>query len=130
LQDTVSPLVLIIDDDATVRSILVETLKGEGYRVDDASNGATGLERVRAAAPDLILLDIIMPVLDGYQFLEQLQREQNGIAIPIVLLSATHALPEVAHGVGVKAVLTKPFDVGVLLAIADRLTRPARLGSA
>ena len=129
MEDKASPLVLIVDDDETIRSILAETLKGEGYRVDEASNGEKGLERVRAAVPDLILLDIVMPVLDGYQFLEQLQREHTTLEIPIVLLSATHALPETAHAVGVKAVLTKPFDVGVLLAIADRLTRAARLDS-
>ena len=77
MEDKASPLILIVDDDDTVRSILVETLKGEGYRVDDAGNGQIALERVRSAAPDLILLDIVMPVLDGYQFLLQLQQEQT-----------------------------------------------------
>lgn len=126
LEDVSAPLVLVVDDDQAIRSILVETLKGEGYRVDGASNGAEGLDRLHAEQPDMILLDIVMPVLDGYEFLERLLEDQTVVEVPIVLLSATHALPAAAQAAGVKAVLTKPFDMGVLLAIVDRLTRPSR----
>jgi two-component system, chemotaxis family, chemotaxis protein CheY len=118
------PRVLVVDDDGAVRSIVAETLRGEGYQVDEANNGAAALEQLQAVAPDVILLDIVMPVIDGYEFLERL-RQEGGIAdIPIVLVSATHALPDAAHNLGVRAVLTKPFDMGILVAIVDRLARP------
>jgi CheY-like chemotaxis protein len=128
VEDVAAPLVLVVDDDQAIRSILIETLTGEGYRVGEASNGAEGLDRLHDGLPDLILLDILMPVLNGYQFLEQLlrDRDRRHLEIPIVLLSATHALPAAAQSAGVKAVLTKPFDMGVLLAIVDRLTRTVR----
>src|SRR5437016_143562 len=120
-----TPRILVIDDDEAVRSMIVETLRGEGYRVDEASNGAAGLEQLQAAGSDLILLDIIMPRVDGYEFLERLHGQQNAADIPIVLISATHAMPSEADDLGVKATLTKPFDMGMLLAMVDRLTRPA-----
>lgn len=126
MEDAAAPLILVVDDDQAIRSILVETLKGEGYRVDEANNGAEALERVEAAVPDLILLDIVMPVLDGFAFLDRLIGDRGAADLPIVLLSATHALPEGAQTVGVKALLTKPFDMGMLLAIVDRLTRASR----
>ncbi|HLZ25141.1 MAG TPA: response regulator [Ktedonobacterales bacterium] len=123
MDEASAPLILVIDDDDAVRSIVAETLKGEGYRVDEASNAAAGLMRVKSGPPDLILLDIVMPVNDGYHFLERLRREGNEAEIPIILVSATHALPDAPHDLGVRAVLTKPFDVGILLAIVERLTR-------
>ena len=118
--------ILVIDDDSAVRSILAETLRGEGYLVDEAAHGAAGLEQVQVSTPDLILLDILMPVLDGYEFLERLRDVRGEQPIPVLLVSATHALPESPHELGVKAVLIKPFDVGMLVTMVDRLTAPAR----
>jgi two-component system, chemotaxis family, chemotaxis protein CheY len=118
------PRVLVVDDDDAVRSIVAETLRGEGYQVDEANNGAAALEQLQAVAPEVILLDIVMPVVDGYEFLERLRQEGDFADIPIVLVSATHALPDAAHDLGVRAVLTKPFDMGMLVAIVDRLARP------
>ena len=115
--------VLVVDDDDAVRSIVAETLRGEGYQVDEANNGAAALERLQADAPDVILLDIVMPVIDGYEFLKRLHQAGGMADIPIVLVSATHALSDAAHDLGVRAVLTKPFDMGMLVAIVDRLAR-------
>lgn len=125
-----APRVLVVDDDAAVRSIIVETLRGEGYLLDEASDGAAGLEQLQAARPDLILLDSVMPVVDGYEFLERLRREHSTAHVPVVLISATHALPDAAHDLGVRAVLPKPFDIGILVAIVDRLTRPVKTARA
>ena len=72
----------------------------------------SGLERVEAAVPDLILLDIVMPVLDGFAFLDRLIDDRGAADIPIVLLSATHTLPEGAQTVGVKALLTRAVGYG------------------
>jgi two-component system chemotaxis response regulator CheY len=121
VDDASAPRILVIDDDDAVRSIVAETLRGEGYRVEEARNGAVGLDQLGDVAPDLILLDVVMPVVDGYQFIERLRQEPRTVDIPIVLISATHGLPDEAKDLGVKAVLTKPFDMGMLLAIIERL---------
>jgi CheY-like chemotaxis protein len=117
--------VLVIDDDATVRSMLAETLRGEGYAVDQAANGTEGLDRLRAETPDLILLDIHMPGLDGIGFLDEYRQRSSAVEIPIVIVTATPELPEAASELGIKAVLTKPFDIGLLTAMVERLLRAA-----
>lgn len=115
--------VLVIDDDATVRAIVAETLRGEGYRVEEAADGAAGLQEVRAAPPDLVLLDIRMAGMDGMQFLDELHQTSGSTEVPIIIITGTPELPESAHEHGIKAVLTKPFDVGLLTAMVERLVR-------
>jgi CheY-like chemotaxis protein len=115
--------VLVIDDDATVRSIIAETLRGEGYRVDQAADGAEGLDQVRTDSPDLILLDMHMAGVDGLQFLDQLRQFPGAAEIPIVVVTGTPELPDGANERGIKAVLTKPFDVGLLTVMVERLVR-------
>jgi CheY-like chemotaxis protein len=115
---------LVIDDDATLRAVVAETLRGDGYRVDEAANGAEALDRLRADPPDLILLDLQMPGLDGFGFLDQ-YKQSGAPDIPIVVITATPELPEAARDLGVKAVLTKPFDIGLLTAMVERLARAA-----
>ena len=117
--------VLLVDDEAPLRAVVAETLRGEGYVVDEASNGADAIDRLRAARPDLVLLDLSMPVLDGHGFIEQCLAETGGVEIPIVIVSATPAMPDASHEMGVKAVLLKPFDLAVLLAMVHRFTRAA-----
>jgi CheY-like chemotaxis protein len=123
MEDAPRRRVLVIDDDAAVRSIIAETLRGEGYRVDEAGSGAEGLERLRAEPPDLILLDVQMPGMNGIGFVDQLHQEAGTTDIPIVILTATPELPESAQEHGIKAVLTKPFDIGLLTAMVERLVR-------
>ena len=66
--------ILVIDDDATIRAVVRAVLEQEGYDVVEAANGAEGLERYQATCPDLIITDLQMPVMDGFQLLEALQR--------------------------------------------------------
>jgi CheY-like chemotaxis protein len=115
--------VLVIDDDVAIRSIVAETLRGEGYRVDEASSGSEGLDHLHADSPDLILLDVQMPGLDGIGFVDQLHQKSGVADIPILILTATPELPQAAHEHGIKAVLTKPFDIGLLTAMVERLVR-------
>ncbi len=115
--------VLVIDDDATIRAIVAETLRGEGYLVQEASDGAAGLDQVRADPPDLVLLDIRMAGMDGMGFLDELHQTPSSREIPIVLITGTPELPDTPHERGIKAVLTKPFDVGLLTAMVERLVR-------
>jgi CheY-like chemotaxis protein len=120
-----SKRILLVDDDASLRSVVAETLRGEGYAVDEASDGAEGLEQLRAAPPDLLLLDLAMPVVDGQGLIAAWRAQEHRPDVPIVILSATPTLAEAAHEAGVKAILLKPFDLGVLLAMVERFTRAA-----
>ena len=69
--------VLIIDDDASIRSFLRRALEGVGWQAAEAENGAVGLQRVAQEEPDLILLDLMMPVMDGFEFILQLRKKEE-----------------------------------------------------
>ncbi len=120
--------ILVVDDDVTILGVVAEALRDEGYLVEEALNGAEALIQARRARPDAILLDLMMPVLDGWGFVEAFHREPEASSIPIVILSAANRLSETAQrlqSMGVRACLAKPFDLDVLLAVVDRLTRDA-----
>ena len=120
-----SKRILLVDDDASLRAVVAETLRGEGYAVDEASDGVEALEQLRAAPPDLVLLDLAMPILDGHGLIAAWRAEEERAEIPIVIVSATPTLPDTPQEAGVKALLLKPFDLGVLLAMVERFTRAA-----
>jgi CheY-like chemotaxis protein len=115
--------VLVVDDDAVIRSTVVELLLDEGYDVDQAGDGAEALQLVFGSVPDAIVLDLMMPVLDGWAFVERCRSIPAARDVPIVVMSATHGLHESAerlHAMGVRAVVAKPFDVDALIAIVQR----------
>jgi len=110
--------VLVIEDDADIRAIMADMLSSEGYSVVEAADGVEGLERAREQLPDVILLDLMMPRMDGWAFREAQQADANLADIPVVVVSAAmsdrlHAVPAAAH-------LHKPFDVDELLGIVGR----------
>jgi len=110
--------VLIIEDDADIRTVITDVLLSEGHSVAGAREGAEGLRRAREEHPDLILLDLMMPGMDGWAF-RAAQREDAEIAdIPVVIVSASN--PADVHGIGAAAHLHKPFDLGALLDAVDR----------
>ncbi len=80
--------VLVVEDDDAVRAILRDMLEREGCTVDVAENGIVALERVAKAKPDIILLDLLMPKMDGFEFLAALRARPDGSEIPIVVLTA------------------------------------------
>jgi CheY-like chemotaxis protein len=108
------PLVLVVDDDPDILEAICEILAMEGYRVAQARHGAEALARVAAERPDLILLDLMMPVMDGVAFAEALRTRHPG-GIPTLVISAD-ANPERAGGLQARAFLAKPFDLETLLA--------------
>jgi two-component system, chemotaxis family, chemotaxis protein CheY len=116
--------VLVVDDEPQLREVIAEILAGEGYRVTTAADGAQGLERLRRERPDLIVLDLMMPVLDGWAFIEA-ARKMTGDAIPIVGISAsmTGKLARRLHELGVRSCLAKPFEVDDLMRCVERLLR-------
>jgi len=104
--------VLIVDDDPDVTECL-ELMLQDTYRVTLAEDGSRGLDRLRAEAFDAVVLDVMMPVLDGVGVVEALQREGN--AVPIILASATTNLRALAARLGVHDYITKPYDFELLL---------------
>jgi signal transduction histidine kinase/CheY-like chemotaxis protein len=86
--------VLIVEDDAVVREILRRTLKKEGWKVVEARNGRVALERMAEFYPDLILLDLMMPEMDGFQFIHELRQAPAWQSIPIVVVTAKDLVPE------------------------------------
>jgi CheY-like chemotaxis protein len=117
------PLVLVVDDDPDILDAVCDILQGEGYRVDRARHGLEALDRVAAERPDLVLLDLMMPVMDGEGFARTL-RERGERAIPTVVISAD-GNPLRAKAVGAQGFLAKPFDIDALLSeVAALAGRP------
>jgi len=118
--------ILAVDDSATVLEMIKSVLVAEGYDVITASDGAEGLETARRERPDLILLDVMLPKLDGYRVCRLLKFDQNYKAIPIVMLTAKAEDAAVATGMrtGADQYLTKPVEPDTLLAaVAAELAR-------
>jgi CheY-like chemotaxis protein len=106
-----------------MRAVVAETLRGEGYVVDEAGDGVEGLGRLRSVRPDLILLDMAIPGLDGRSLLHQRRAESAACDIPIVIVSATPGLAPEPREVGVVAIVVKPFELEALLAMVDWYAR-------
>src|ERR671930_657671 len=102
-------LILIVDDDLAIAGLLVDILATEGYAVQTATNGALALEQMHRQRPDLVLLDLMMPVLDGWGVLQACRQDTSLAELPIVLLSAGHDAPRGEPAV--KAFVAKPFDM-------------------
>src|SRR5258707_1407124 len=90
--------VLVIDDEAPIRLLCRVNLEAEGMKVLEASDGPSGLEEARAHAPDVILLDVMMPALDGWRVAEQLNEDERTKNIPIIFLTARAAFRDRARG--------------------------------
>ena len=104
--------VLVIDDEAPIRLLCRVNLEAEGMQVLEAADGPTGLETARTSMPDVILLDVMMPGLDGWQVAEELLDDESTSDIPIVFLTARAELRDRARGLDVGGIdyVTKPFN--------------------
>lgn len=105
--------VLVVDDDADIRDLVSLALLDEGYEVVAAANGAQALERVRGCFPDVILLDMQMPEMDGPTFARR-YREEPGPHAPIVVFTAAGRAGEWANALQAAAIVEKPFDLDTL----------------
>jgi CheY-like chemotaxis protein len=116
--------ILVIDDEPAVRRLLTDLLAGEGYAVSEAPDGVQGLDRVRDVSPDLIIVDLMMPVMSGWGFAEAYRRMDISGEAPIIAISAIFDINGAAATLaelGVRACLAKPFDVELLLSLVARL---------
>jgi CheY-like chemotaxis protein len=110
--------VLIVEDEVEILSSLAELLRDDGYDVVTAANGYQALAQFKAHHPELILLDLMMPQMDGWQFMQELRARAPDPHTPVVLMSAVQDLPREARRLGAQAWLRKPFRLEALLRLA------------
>ena len=115
--------VLVVDDDQDIRDLLVAVLSEDGYIAQSARNGREALDKLKDWPADVVVLDLMMPVMDGWTFAERLREQQR--KIPIIVLSAANDVKRQAEKVGAVDVIPKPFDLDTLLPRIERVTGPA-----
>ena len=113
------PLVLVIDDDATVQDLLRRSLHRDGFRVETAPDGATGLARARELRPAIITLDVMMPGMDGWEVLAALKEDPDTADIPVIVVSIVDERG-LGFSLGAADYLTKPLDFSRLSAVVNR----------
>ena len=121
-QDKEQPLILIVDDDASIREIVGRVLEDEGYRIETATNGLEGLDQFYRVTPDLIILDVKMPEMDGWETLGRVREISN---CPVIMLTAFGSTNDIIQGLelGADDYLVKPFGVQELIARVDAVLR-------
>jgi DNA-binding response OmpR family regulator len=105
------PKVLIVDDDDGIRSLLSAVCKRVGYDCDNAEDGSVALEKLRSSKFDVVLLDLMMPKLNGYQVIEVLRKMKDRPQVIVVTAQGAKTTTGIEDGVVVRAVIHKPFDL-------------------
>jgi twitching motility two-component system response regulator PilH len=115
--------ILIIDDSPTDVRVFTTLLERAGHRVDAVNNAEDGIERVRVTQPDLVIMDVIMPGMNGFQATRTLTRDPETSAVPIVIITTKSMETDRVWGMrqGAKAFITKPVNEKELLACIDEL---------
>ena len=126
------PRVLVIDDEEPIRLLCRVNLEATGIQVSEAEDGNTGLESARAERPDVILLDVMMPGMDGWQVFDELRKDESTAEIPIVFLTARAELREQARGLELGGVdyVTKPLNPLNLAPLIEELRARIERGEA
>ncbi len=122
------PRILVVEDEADIRDVLKMIIGNAGYEVVTAANGREGLDAARRDPPDMIITDVLMPVMDGYEFYKRLKEDPRTAIIPVLVLTARGAMEETFRTLGADGFLAKPFEDHILLAkVSALLSRPAVL---
>ena len=127
-----APRVLVIDDEPPIRLLCRVNLEAEGIEVFEAADGTTGLDLARAEQPDVVLLDVMMPGLDGWRVAEELLEDERTHGIPIIFLTARAEFRDRARGLDIGGIdyVTKPFNPLELATLVrnllDRIERGER----
>lgn len=109
------PVVLVVDDDPDILEALAEILEAEGFDVRRARNGKEALERLEPQPPNLVLLDLMMPVMDGWEFSQRMKTKPAAASVPVIVLSADRNVSTKAREIGAVGHLAKPFELTDLL---------------
>lgn len=126
-----SARILLVEDEADLRHALAVRLTAGGFAVDTAGNGREALEAIARVRPAVIVTDLLMPVMDGHEFICRLKADAQAAQIPVLVLTA---LPEPARGAWAddlahaRRIMTKPYDSAALLAAIRELVAPATQG--
>ncbi len=112
--------VLVVEDEAYLCDLMADVLEAEGHTARTASNGQEALDRVSERKPQLILLDLMMPIMDGWEFIRALRSNPEWQDIPVVVVTAVYDIKRTQQETGAVAVVTKPFDIDQ---IADMVNR-------
>jgi len=125
---TTDARILVVDDEPDILSVLVYHLSREGYRVTTAVNGQGALATAGAERPDLIILDVMLPGMDGYDVLQRLRKDERTSSIPVILLTARREEEERVRGfeVGADDYITKPFSARELALRVGALLRRSK----
>jgi CheY-like chemotaxis protein len=116
------PILLVVDDDPPIRSLLTTVLEDEGYQVAVAQDGEEAWAQLQQVKPALVLLDLQMPRMNGWAFIEQAKAE--GLSVPVVVMSAVLASTSEALALGAVDCLSKPFDLNDLLGMVASYVPP------
>src|SRR5687767_1190336 len=116
--------ILIVDDLAANRAVLVALLGSQGHRLIEAADGREALAAIQADPPDLVITDVLMPEMDGYELVRQLRLDPATLRIPVVFYTAHYGAREaraLARAIGVSDVLTKPVESAEVLRVVGRV---------
>ncbi len=118
--------ILVIEDDPSVRTLLSKALCARGYAVETCEDGLAGLTRLEAVSPDLIIVDIMMPRLDGMTFVRAIKGHAHTQPIPVIFLTAKNDPKTMIQGInlGARFYVTKPFQIDELLTKVEKALLP------
>src|SRR5579871_4041434 len=117
------PRILAVDDEPNIVRLIQVNLERHGYQVETANNGAQALAKIRQNRPDLLVSDVMMPEMDGFELLASIRRDPNLMDLPVIMLTAKAQDKDVLEGykTGADMHLTKPFNPQELLAFVKRI---------
>jgi DNA-binding response OmpR family regulator len=123
MTEVAKPRILVVEDDPDLRRILKLQLEDRGYEVREAENGAEGFGSVQAGLPDCVILDLMMPVMDGFGFLKRVRSIMDTTEVPIIILTASEDERNRVRGFQYQAdvYMSKPYDLDKLVVEVEQL---------
>jgi CheY-like chemotaxis protein len=112
--------VLVVEDEPYLCDLIADVLEAEGHTTRKASNGLDALELVAERKPELVLLDLMMPVMDGWEFMSELRANPAWRDVPVVIITAVYDVAKTQAITDARAVITKPFDIDQLSDVVRR----------
>jgi two-component system response regulator CpxR len=117
-------VILVVDDDADSRGTLADLLSRRGYVVESAENGKQAFEYLNRSKPALVILDLMMPVMSGWEFLELQQKDPNLRGLPVFVMTASGLVGDIKAN----ALIRKPIDFGMLMSMVNQALEPEHAG--